>query len=50
MNPVPPSAPARPVAALPAPMRRLAGLALLAAGIGFTGMLSFACVVMELFD
>ena len=50
MNSAPPSAPRQPLAALPAPMRRLAGLALLAAGIGFTGMLSFVHVILELFD
>lgn len=31
-------------------MRRLAGLALLAAGIGFTGMLAFVRVIVELLD
>ncbi|MFH5926707.1 hypothetical protein [Roseomonas xinghualingensis] len=36
-------------ASVPTPARRLAGLALLAAGVGFTGMLSFIHVLVELF-
>ena len=36
--------------ALPAPVRRLAGLALVAAGVGFTGLLAFVHVLVELFD
>jgi hypothetical protein len=35
---------------LPAPARRLAGLALLVAGVGFTGLLSFVHILVELFD
>ncbi|MFC7736171.1 hypothetical protein ACFQX4_09995 [Roseomonas sp. GCM10028921] len=35
---------------LPAPVRRLAGLALLSAGVGFTGLLAFIHVLVELFD
>jgi hypothetical protein len=35
---------------LPTPARRLAGLALLAAGLGFTGLLSFIHVLVRLFD
>ncbi|WP_280854983.1 MULTISPECIES: hypothetical protein [Acetobacterales] len=35
---------------LPAPARRLAGLALIAASVGFTGVLSFVHILIELFD
>jgi len=48
MNPSPRSGTL--LATLPAPMRRLAGFALLAAGVGFTGLLSFIHVLVELFD
>ncbi|WP_280842989.1 hypothetical protein [Pararoseomonas baculiformis] len=37
-------------ASLPAPVRRIAGLALLAASVGFTGALSFVHVLVRLFD
>ncbi|WP_156963523.1 MULTISPECIES: hypothetical protein [Roseomonas] len=47
---IPSPRPAGPLATLPAPMRRLAGFALLAAGVGFTGLLSFIHVLVELFD
>ncbi|MFC0388538.1 hypothetical protein [Muricoccus vinaceus] len=39
-----------PSVTLSAPVRRIAGFALLAAGIGFTGLMSFVHVLVELFD
>ena len=38
------------LATIPAPFRRLAGLGLLAAGVGFTGLLSIIHVLVEIFD
>ena len=35
---------------LPAPARHLIGLALLAGSVGFTGVLSFVHILLELFD
>ena len=35
---------------LPAPARRLAGLTLIAVSVGFTGVLSFVHILIELID